>query len=84
MRGRRGDRLLLRQRDAVLDGDDLGQDRDRDLGRRAAADVEADRPVQPLDLGGTEVEQGEPLLALGRVDTRPERADVYATTRSLS
>ena len=36
---RRRDRLLLLQRDAVAHRDDLGQDRHRDLGRRAAADV---------------------------------------------
>ena len=76
VRGRGPDRLLLRQRDAVPDGDDLGQDRDRDLGRRAAADVEADRAVQPLDLGRAEVEQREALLALGGVGARAERADV--------
>ena len=76
---RRGrDRFLLRQRDAVLDGDDLGKDRDGDLGRSSAADVEADRAVQALDLGRAEIEQGEAVLPLGGVDARAERA-AYST-----
>ena len=61
LRRRAGDRraaLRLRDRDvdallgrhAVLDRGDLGEDRDRDLRRRAAADVEADRAVQARDL----------------------------------
>ena len=50
LRLRHRDRRHLSRIDAVLHRGDLGQDRDRDLRRRAAADVQADRPVQPRDL----------------------------------
>ena len=48
---RHGDRRDVGQRDAVLHRGDFGENRHRDLRRRAAADVEADRPMQPRDLG---------------------------------
>ena len=67
---------LQRGRHAVLHGGHFGQDRDGDFGRRLAADVQADRPVQARQLGVVEVEQLEPLAPLGVVHARADRADV--------
>src|SRR5438477_562625 len=53
----------VRQCNAVLDRRDLGQDGDGDFRRRAAADVQADRTVQPRNLFRREIEFLEPLAA---------------------
>jgi len=69
-------RLLLHRLDAILHRHDLGQDRHRDLGRRATADVQPDRPVQARDLAGRQLEQRQPFAPLLGVPARTERAHV--------
>src|SRR6476646_6338075 len=70
------DRRDLPWIDAVLHGGDLGENRDRDLGRSAAADVKPDGTVQARDLVVAQIELAQPLAALRVVGARPQCTDV--------
>src|SRR5271154_4145931 len=80
---RRSERLLrasdldaVGQGHAILGRDDLGKDGDRNLRRRAAADIEADGSVQPLDLLRQQGELLPPLSSLRLICTGAERAAI--------
>ena len=64
---------------AVALGDDLGQDRERGLGRRATAEVEPDRPAQPRELAPrSRPASSRRAATVGLGLARPDRADVPA------
>ena len=64
------------QFNAVAARREVGQDGDGDLGRRPAAERQADRAVQAVDIGVAEVEQLEAFAALAAVGLRTDGADV--------
>ena len=61
------------QHDAVARGDEVREDRERDLGRRARADGEAHGPAQPRDLLRREVEVRRAACAARRWCARSPR-----------
>ncbi len=66
-------------RAAVPFRDDLGEDRERRLGRQPPAEVQPDRAAQPVELGRAarrRLEQPRPTIGLGL--PRADRADVAA------
>src|SRR5207253_8566672 len=56
----------------------LAEDRDRDFGRRHRTDRQADRPVDPREIGLGEAHLFEPAAARGMGTLRAEGADVEA------
>jgi hypothetical protein len=58
--------------------DDLGQDRDRDLGGRYGADIEADGRMDAGDIGSGEARLHEALDPAAMGFPRAQRADVEA------
>lgn len=65
-----------RRRHAVFDRRHFGQDRDADFGRRLAADVEADRAVQAVELRIGEIEQFQAFAPARIVHARTDGADI--------
>ena len=61
--------------------DDLREDGDGDLGRRLRADVDADRRVDALDVGGGGALRDQPLDALAVRLPAAERADIERARR---
>ena len=63
---------------AVAFGDDLGQDRERGLGRSAPTQVQAHRPPEAIEVGLADARREQTSAAVGLGLARPDRAHVPA------
>jgi hypothetical protein len=72
------------QHHAIPDRGHFGQNRDGDLGRRLAAEVDADRAMRFAQLRVVHVEQLKPFAPHGIIGARTNGADVEAPDLSVS